>query len=167
VGAVLIIKGFAVDSFMKSAWESSPIKLIAAIIATLVCAVSLYRGINIALELAPPAVDAARFVNMLLINTIDLFALGVAVYILGSLVVKYLDDSPKLWHEIVSIVALIFIRQMVIELAPIIENPQGNILPFLFTAGLGAIVCAILVMIFTLTPRVRKLVTERSTGKSQ
>jgi FtsH-binding integral membrane protein len=97
----------------------------------------------------------------------DLFALGLAVYILGSLVVKYLDDSPKLWHEIVGIVALIFIRQMVIGLAPIIENPQGNILPFLFTAGLGTIVCVILVVIFTLTPRVRKRVTGRSNGKPQ
>lgn len=167
LGAVLIIKGFSVDSFIKSAWEASPIKLIAAIIATLISAVSFYRGINIALALAPPAADAARFVSMLMVNTMDLLALGIAVYILGSLVVKYLDDSPKLWHEIVGIVALIFIRQMVLDLAPIIENPQGNILPFLFTAGLGTIVCAILVVIFTLTPRVKRRVTERSVGKAQ
>lgn len=167
VAAVFIIKGFSVDSFFRSAWESSPIKLIAAIIATLICAVSIYRGIGIALELAPPAADAAKFVSVLLTNTMDLFAVGLAVYILGSLVVKYMDDSPKLWHEIVGIVALIFIRQMVVDLAPIIENPQGNILPFLFTAGLGTIVCVILVVIFTLTPRVRKRVTGRSMGKPE
>ncbi len=165
VGAVLIVKGFSMDRYVKDAWESSPIKLISAIIATLICSVSLYRGISIALELAPPAVSVAKFLSVALLNTMDLFALGVAMYIMGSLVVKYLDDSPKLWHEIVGLVALIFIRQMVIDLAPIIENPQGNILPFLFTAALGAIVCAILVVIFTLTPRVRKKVTERSSVK--
>jgi putative membrane protein len=165
IGAVLIVKGFAVDRFVKDAWGSSPIKLISAIIATLICSVSLYRGISIALTLAPPAESVATFLSAVLINTIDLFTLGIAIYIMGSLVVKYLDDSPKLWHEIVGVVALIFIRQMVIDVAPIIENPQGNILPFLFTAGLGAIVCAILVVIFTLTPRVRKKVTGRPSVK--
>jgi hypothetical protein len=64
-------------------------------------------------------------------------------------------------------VALIFIRQMVIDLAPIIENPAGNIIPFLVTAGLGATVCAVLVVIFTLTSRVRKRVAGRSTVKPQ
>ncbi len=113
------------------------------------------------MELAPLAVDAARFVSVLLVNTIDLFVLGIAVYVMGSLVVKYIDDSPKLWHEIVGIVALIFVRQMIMDLAPIIENPQSNILPFLFTAGFGAIVCAVLVVIFTVTPRVKKRVTKR------
>jgi putative membrane protein len=165
IGAVLIIKGFAMDRYVKDAWDSSPIKLISAIIATLICSVSLYRGISIALNSAPPSESAARFISQALLNTMDLFTLGLAIYIMGSLVVKYLDDSPKLWHEIVGVVALIFIRQMVIDLAPIIENPQGNIIPFLFTAGLGAIVCAILVVIFTLTPRVRKKVTSRSGGK--
>ncbi len=165
VGAVLIVKGFAMDSYVKDAWGSSPIKLISAIIATLVCSVSLYRGISIALELAPPSVSVTKFLSVVLLNTMDLFTLGIAIFFMGSMVVKYLDDSPKLWHEIVGVVALIFIRQMIIDLAPIIENPQGNILPFLFTAGLGAIVCTILVVIFTLTPRVRKRVTERSSGK--
>ncbi len=165
IGAVLIVKGFSMDRFVRDAWESSPIKLISAIIAALICSVSLYRGIGIALELAPPAVSSARFLSVMLVNTIDLFSLGIAVYIMGSLVVKYLDDSPRLWHEIVGVVALIFIRQMVIDVAPIIEDPQGNILPFLFTAGLGVIVCAILVVIFTITPRVRKRVTGRASGK--
>ncbi len=161
IGAVLIVKGFSLDNYVKSVWIASPIRLIAASIAILICAVSVYRGASIALELAPPAVDAARFVSVLLVNTIDLFVLGIAVYVMGSLVVKYIDDSPKLWHEIVGIVALIFVRQMIMDLAPIIENPQSNILPFLFTAGFGAIICAILVVIFTLTPRVKKRVTKR------
>lgn len=164
-GVVLMIKGFSMDRYVKDAWESSPIKLISAIIATLICAVSLYRGIGIALGVAPPSGGIARFLSVAIVNVVDLLTLGVAIFIMGSLVVKYLDDSPKLWHEIVGVVALIFIRQMLIDLAPIIENPQGNILPFLFTAGLGAIVCAILVVIFTLTPRVRKRVGGRTAGK--
>jgi putative membrane protein len=156
VGIVLILKGFYVDHFLRSEWEESPIKLISYLIGFIISVVAIYRGGSIALIDAKLPEQAALFASLALVNTIDLFAIGVAVYIGGRLVVKYLDESPKLWHEIVGLVALIFVRQMIIEAAPIIANPMANLIPFLLIAGLGALVCGFLVVIFSLTPRFRK-----------
>jgi putative membrane protein len=156
IGAVLLIKGFNIDSLLKSEWEESPIVLITAVIGFIICAVSIYRGIGIALAEAPLPGPTALFFSILLVNTIDLFIVGIAVYIAGILVVKYLQKSPKIWRQAVALVALVFIRQMVVEIAPIIINPQSSLLPFLVTAGIGVFICALLVIVFTVTPRVTK-----------
>lgn len=156
IGAVLLIKGFNIDSLLKSQWEESPIVLITAVISFIICAVSIYRGIGIALTEAPLPDQAGLFFSIFLVNTIDLFIVGIAVYVAGILVVKYLQKSPKIWRQIVVLVALAFIRQLVVEIAPIINNPQVNLLPFLVTAGIGVFVCALLVIAFTVTPRITK-----------
>jgi putative membrane protein len=166
IGVVLILKGFYVDRFLRSEWEESPIKLISYIIGFIISAVAIYRGISIALIDVKLPEQAALFASLALVNIIDLFAIGVAVYMGGRLVVKYLNESPKLWHEIVGLVALVFVRQMVIEAAPIIENPMANLIPFLLIAGLGAFVCGFLVIIFSLTPRFRKRVQVETPQKS-
>jgi putative membrane protein len=155
-GIVLILKGFRVDSFLKSEWAESPIKLIATVISLMIVAVACYRGIQIPLSESIYPQQTAAFVNSFLVNTVDFMTIGIGVYIGGKIVVKYLDETPKIWHEAVGLVALFFIRQMIIDATPIIIAPQSSILPFLFTAGIGAFICAMLVVLFTVTPRVRK-----------
>ncbi|MDD1766669.1 MAG: DUF373 family protein [Candidatus Methanomethyliaceae archaeon] len=166
IGVVLILRGFYVDRFLRSEWDESPIKLISYLIGFIICAVAIYRGISIAMIDIKLPEQAALFVSLALVNIIDLFAIGVAVYMGGRLVVKYLNDSPKLWHEIVGLVALVFVRQLVIEAAPIIQNPMANLTPFLLIAGLGAGVCGLLVILFSLTPRFRKRVQVKTPQKS-
>jgi putative membrane protein len=166
IGVVLILRGFYVDRLVRSEWEESPIKLISSIIGFIICAVAIYRGISIALLDVQLPEQVALFVSLALVNIIDLFAIGVAFFMGGRLVVKYLNDSPKLWHEIVGLVALVFVRQLVIEAAPIIESPTVNLTPFLLIAGLGAVVCALLVILFSFTPRVRKRGQVKSQQKS-
>ncbi len=156
LGIVLILKGFYVDKLIKSAWSESPIRLITSIIGLIISFVSIYRGINIAFLEASPFEHAALFASSILSNTIDLLALGIAVYIVGRVVVKYLESSPKIWHEIVGIVALVFIRQIVLEASPIIIDPRTSLIPFLLISGLGVLVCGFLVVVFSLTPIFRK-----------
>ncbi|MEM3365595.1 MAG: DUF373 family protein [Candidatus Methanomethyliaceae archaeon] len=156
LGIVLILKGFYIDKLIKSAWAESPIRLITSLIGLIISIVSIYRGISIAFLDADPFTNPPLFASSVLSNTIDLLALGVAVYIVGRLVVKYLDSSPKIWHEIVGIVALIFIRQIVLEASPIIRDPRASLIPFLLISGLGVLVCGFLVVIFSLTPVFKK-----------
>jgi uncharacterized membrane protein len=156
IGAVLLIKGFHLDSLLMSQWEESPIMLITTIISFIICAVSIYRGAGIAQAEAPLPHQAALFFSIFIVNTIDLFIVGIGVYIAGLLVVKYIQKSPKIWRQIVAIVAIVFIREMFVEIAPIIVNPQSSLVPFLFTAGIGVVVCALLVIMFTVTPRITK-----------
>jgi putative membrane protein len=167
IGAVLLLKGFNVDNAAKSAWSESPIRLITSLIGFMISVVAAYRGISLALIGANFSEELAKFVSLVLVNTIDLLVIGIAIYMGGRMVVKYLEDSPKLWHEIVGFVALVFIRQIVIDVAPIIADPTANLVPFIFTAGMGALVCAILVVVFTLTPRFRKRIQSRSSGAPQ
>jgi putative membrane protein len=156
IGAVLLIKGFHLDSLLMSQWEESPIMLITTIISFIICAVSIYRGAGIAQAEAPLPHQAALFFSIFIVNTIDLFIVGIGVYIAGLLVVKYIQKSPKIWRQIVALVAIVFIREMFVEIAPIIVNPQSSLVPFLFTAGIGVVVCALLVIMFTVTPRITK-----------
>jgi putative membrane protein len=156
LGVVLLLKGFHVGSFLRSEWAESPIKLITTVIGIIISAVAVYRGIAIALAEVSPSDQSTLFVSIFLYNTIDLMAIGIAVYICGRIVVKYLDDSPKLWHEIVGLVALVFIRQMVVDASPIIADPLSSLTPFLLTAGFGAALCALLVIIFTVSTRIRR-----------
>lgn len=153
---VLIVKGFNVDSSIKSAWSESPIRLITTIIGLIIAAVAVYRGLSLAIIGAALPNDLAKFVSLVLENMIDLLVIGVVIFLAGKMVVKYLDESPKLWHEIVALVALVFIRQIVLNAALIVADPTTNLIPFIFTAALGAGVCAILVVIFTITPRFKK-----------
>ncbi len=163
-GAVLIVKGFNMDSSVRGAWSDSPIKLISALIAAIVCVVAVYRGIATAIIDATLPEQAALFASLVLTRTIDLLLIGVAIYVGGRLVAKYLDDDPKIWREVVGLVALIFIRQMVIDVAPIIIDPKANLTPFLFNAGLGALICTVLVLLFSLTPRVKRKVKMAGIG---
>ncbi|MBC7113878.1 MAG: DUF373 family protein [Candidatus Methanomethyliales bacterium] len=156
VGIVLILKGFYIDKLIKSAWAESPIRLITSLISIIISVVSIYRGISIAFLEASPFTNPPLFASSALTNTIDLLAIGVAVYIVGRLVVKYLDSSPKIWHEIVGIVALIFIRQIVLEASSIIRDPRTSLIPFLLISGLGVLVCGFLVVIFSLRPIFKK-----------
>lgn len=156
MGVVLVLRGFHVDSFLRSEWAESPIKLITTLIGIIISAVAIYRGIAIALTETSLPDQATLFASIFLYNTIDLMAIGIAVYVCGRIVVKYLDDSPKLWHEFVGLVALVFIRQMVVDASPIIADPLANLTPFLLTAGFGAALCAILVIIFTVSTRMRR-----------
>ncbi|MDD1775987.1 MAG: DUF373 family protein [Candidatus Methanomethylicus sp.] len=162
VGAVLILKGFNIDGAVKSAWTESPIKLITSVIGAIIALVATYRGISLALQGAKFPDELAKFTSLVLININDLLLIGIAIYIGGRLVVKYLEDSPKLWHELVGFVALVFIRQIIIDAAPIIADPNSSLVSLIFTAGMGALICALLVVIFTLTPRFRKRIQNRA-----
>lgn len=164
VSVVLIVKGFKVDSSIKSAWSESPIRLITTIIGLIIAIVAVYRGLSLAILGAPLPDEVAKFVSLVLENMIDLLVIGVVIFLAGKMVVKYLEESPKLWHEIVALVALVFIRQIVLDAAIIVANPTANLIPFILTAAIGAGVCAVLVIIFTLTPRFKKT---RSTASSK
>lgn len=161
LGVVLILKGFYIDKMIKSAWSESPIRLITSLIGLIISVVALYRGIGIAFLEASPFEEMALFASSMLSNTIDLLVLGFAVYIVGRLVVKYLESSPKIWHEIVGIVALAFIRQIVLEASPIIVNPRASLIPFLLISGLGVLVCGFLVVVFSITPIFRRSSSSR------
>lgn len=148
---IFIIKGFNIDKMLKSAWSESPIKLITSIIGVIVSVIAIYRGITVALmEVLLSWETLNLFIGIVLSNTIDLLALGFGVYIAGRLVVKYLDEDPKIWHEIVSMVGIFFIRQIVIEASIIIRDPRASLIPFLLSAGLGVLVCGFLVTIFSI-----------------
>ncbi|MEM1573522.1 MAG: DUF373 family protein [Candidatus Methanomethylicaceae archaeon] len=150
---VLIVKGFNIDKMVKSAWSESPIKLITSLIGVIVSVIAFYRGVGVALIEIPLSWENLNlFIGLVLLNTIDLLALGFGVYIIGRLVVKYLDEDPKIWHEMVSLVGIFFIRQIVIEASIIIRDPKASLIPFLLAAGLGVLVCGFLVTIFSIKP---------------
>lgn len=151
--SILIIKGFNIDRMIKSAWSESPIKLITSIIGVIISAIAIYRGVGITIIEIPISGETLNlFAASVLSNTIDLLILGLGVYVVGRLVVKYLDEDPKIWHEIVSIVVLIFIRQIVMEASLIIRDPKISLIPFLLASGLGVLVCGFLVIIFSIRP---------------
>ena len=164
VGVVLLLKGFRVDSFLKSEWAESPIKLIATVIGIIISAVAIYRGAGIALAETVLPGQAALFASKFVFNTIDLMSIGIAVYICGRIVVKYLDSSPNLWHELIGLIALAFIRQMVVYAAPVITDPLYSMTAFLLTAAVGAFVCAMLVILFTLATRVKGIHIRKADG---
>ncbi|NHV45340.1 MAG: hypothetical protein HA493_01700, partial [Candidatus Verstraetearchaeota archaeon] len=112
---------------------------------------AIYRGISIAL-IETSLENLQLFIGLILSNTVDLFAIGIAIYITGRLIVKYLEESQKIWHEIVGLIALLFIRQIVIEASLIITNPKASLIPFLLVSGLGVLVCGFLVIIFSIKP---------------
>jgi uncharacterized membrane protein len=85
VGAVLIVKGFALDTFVKTAWESSPIKLIAtdaaqeevleqrtAVLSFITGKVEVQRATDIAWQ-------SAVYLSDLTQNTVSLFISRVSV----------------------------------------------------------------------------------------
>ncbi|MCS7098079.1 MAG: DUF373 family protein [Candidatus Methanomethyliaceae archaeon] len=151
--SILIIKGFSIDRMIKSAWSESPIKLITSIIGVIISVIAIYRGAGIAIIEIPISGETLNlFAASMLSNTIDLLALGIGVYVVGRLVVKYLDEDPKIWHEMVSIVVLIFIRQIVMEASLIIKDPKVSLIPFLLASGLGVLVCGFLVIVFSIKP---------------
>ncbi|MCC6013155.1 MAG: DUF373 family protein [Candidatus Verstraetearchaeota archaeon] len=151
VSIILIVKGFNIDKIIRDAWKESPIRLITSIIGIIISSIAIYRGINIAL-METSLENLQSFVGLALSNIIDLFIIGIAIYFTGRLIVKYLEESQKIWHEIVILVALLFIRQIVIEISTIIINPKASLIPLLFVSGLGVLVCGFLVIIFSIRP---------------
>jgi len=162
IGSALVIKGFNMDSSLKSAWSESPIRLITSVIGLIISSVAIYRGISLGLQATILPDELAKFASLALINTIDLLIIGFAIYLGGGLVVKYLEESPKIWHQIVGLVSLVFIRQIVIEAAPIIEDPNTSLIPIIVTSALGVTVCALMVITFSMMPRFRRKEPARS-----
>lgn len=156
VGAVLIIKGFHIDAALKEVWSESPIRFITTVIGAIIASVAVYQGVSLAIINATLPDQLALFVSMVLSNTIDLLVIGIAIYLAGKLVVKYLEDMPKIWHEVVGLVSLIFIRQVTLDASSIVANPASGATPLILSAGLGVFVCTLLAVIFTLPTRLKK-----------
>lgn len=147
LGMLLVVKGFRVDELVRRMWAESPIIFTTSIIATLICGVSIARGASAALMTSNGTQPMlAEFLR----NSIDLFIAGLGVLIGGRFVVKYIQEHPKMWHEIVMLIALVFIWQIIAQAIPIVENPAANLFPLLLTIGMSVVVLATLVAVFTL-----------------
>ncbi|MBC7121299.1 MAG: DUF373 family protein [Candidatus Methanosuratus sp.] len=156
VGTVLLVKGFHIDVTMKQVWSESPIRFITTVIAVIIISVSIYQGLSLAVMSVELPNQLALFISLALSNMIDLLVIGIAIFLGGKAVVKYLEGSPKLWHEIVGLVSLVFIRQVTLDASLIIANPASDATPLILSAGLGVLICTLLAVVFTVPRRLKK-----------
>ncbi|RLE49608.1 MAG: hypothetical protein DRJ31_04345 [Candidatus Methanomethylicota archaeon] len=151
IGFLLAVKGFRLDELVKKIWAESPIRFATSVIAALICGIAIAKGAVAAIPLTEnPHMFIATFTR----GMVDLFIAGLGVFIGGRFVVRYLQESPKMWHDIVMLIALVFIWQIVAQAIPLIENPAVNPYPLLITVSIAVVVLAALVVIFTLIEKV-------------
>jgi len=156
VGVILLIKGFRIDCALKQVWSESPIRFITTVIGSIIASVAVYQGFSLAIMSVTLPDQPALFISLFLSNTIDLLVIGIAIFLGGKAVVKYLEGVPKLWHEIVGLVSLIFIRQVTLDASTIIANPASGATQLILSAGLGVLVCTLLAVVFTIPTRLKK-----------
>lgn len=164
VGGMMFTKGFNLDEYAIALWHSSPIRFLTAVIAIIVCTVAIYRGAATALLYLSAGESLGYVTGIFLQNAVDLFILGLGIFIGGRLFIKYVEESPELWHDIVFLVALIFLRQILMEAVPIIQNPLADFTTLLITVGLAVLTCSLLVAFFTL---VGKIALKREGGSAK
>jgi len=160
IGSAFTIRGFSIDRVIMQWWKSSPIIFFSGLMTSITIIVSLYEGARRVLsELSiEPAIitNIPKMIGLFLIQSMDIFLIGIGILIVGRMIDKYLGEKRKIWHDFVGLVFLITVRPLLQNIALLFTvaefNQQTLIYSIITTAGINSS----LIVIFTLIDKIRE-----------
>ncbi|MEM2136576.1 MAG: DUF373 family protein [Candidatus Methanomethylicia archaeon] len=154
VGIAFIIRGFSIDTLIMNWVKSSPIIFFSSLMGFITILISIYMGVG--KVTSQISLDPNIAGNLILLSGIflygimDIMLIGVGIFIVGRLIDKILRRSEKIWHNIVGIVFIIFIRPLIMETSQMLIKQEYSIYNILTPLILLTAITLILTMFFTL-----------------
>jgi len=149
IGSTLLIKGFNLDKRFSQSWSAAPVLFFGSFVSTIILIVALYLGgaaIASAISRDPSLANIFKFgilLGVFLLNpknypgsitldvtTLDLIIVAVVIVLAGRGLHKRLSGRQKVWHEVVSSVFCILLRQPLVEMALLLLDPSRSPLIF-------------------------------------
>jgi putative membrane protein len=157
VGALLVIKGFALDrKFSEIVFPSPPnlVRLFTAITAVIVVGLDIYQTYTgLYQELGNPSGWLAvlpRTVGLGIRYSVSLLVVAAIISLVGIAVYLYFNRDSRIWWSFVGVVATLWLREVALTASEILVIPTSAppvlIERLLFGAGLG--IASTLVTIF-------------------
>jgi putative membrane protein len=174
MGLTMIIKGFSLDKRLSHSWSTAPVLFFGSFITTIILIVALYLGVSAvvsAINREPSLVNVfnmGMLVGIFLLNlkshnpiaydvtTIDLIMTALVVSLIAKGLHKHLSAEQKMWHDIVSAVFCILLRQPLVEASLLLLDPQRSPIAFATSTAATVIITVTLAAFFIVYERLKR-----------
>ncbi|MDI9619725.1 MAG: DUF373 family protein [Candidatus Nezhaarchaeota archaeon] len=175
MGSTLMVKGFNLDKRLSQSWSTAPVLFFSSFVSIITFIVAFYLGssaVSSALNVNPSLANvenAGSLLGMFLLNTkthgaqvafdittIDLMIVATIIMTAGKGLHKHLSGKEKVWHEAVSAVFCILIRQPLVEMALILLDPTRSPLGFAVWMGAAVSITASLTAFFIVYEKLKR-----------
>lgn len=158
IGLTMIVKGFSLDRQLSRHWSTAPVLFFGSLITAIVLIVALYLGASAVILVVNKEPSLANVFNVgtligiFLLNpkslnpiaydvtTVDLIVTALVILLTAKGLHKHLSDGQKVWHEVVSALFCILLRQPLIEVSLLFLDPHRS--PIAFATWMVATVIA-------------------------
>jgi putative membrane protein len=158
VGALLLIRGFGIDSFLRRVGRQSPssyIRIFSVFGMLLIFVVGFYRGfigLNSTPEFQEVLADPSKLFGLLsflsgifLENALSFIEIGAGIYYTGNILYAFIRDNMyKAYRYLIWLVMLVLLYFPLIELSRILKDPNRNPFSIVSTTLLGLSILFIL-----------------------
>ncbi|NHW44537.1 MAG: DUF373 family protein [Candidatus Verstraetearchaeota archaeon] len=156
IGLTMIAKGFNLDKRLSHSWSTAPVLFFGSFITVIIFIVAFYLGASAvvsAINKEPSLANmfnAGVLVGIFLLNpknhspiaydvtTIDLMVIALVILLIARGLHKHLSERQKIWHEAVSAMFCLLLRQPLVEMSLLLLDPQRS--PLVFATWMAATV---------------------------
>ncbi len=176
IGLTLLIKGFNLDKRFSQSWSAAPVLFFGSFVSTIILIVAFYLGgaaIANAISENPSLADVLKLGTLLgifLLNpkgytpgsisfdvtTLDLIIVAIVIVLAGRGLHKRLSGRQKVWHEVVSAVFCILLRQPLVEMALLLLDPTRSPLTFATWMAIAVAITVALTAFFIVYEKLKR-----------
>ncbi|MCS7140390.1 MAG: DUF373 family protein [Candidatus Nezhaarchaeota archaeon] len=176
LGFTLLIKGFNLDERLSRSWSAAPVPFFGSIVSAIIFAVAFYLGWAAVANAITNDPSLANFfkTGILLgifllgpksyaedwmvfdITTLDLVIVAVTIILAAKGLHKHLSGGQKTWHEVVSAMFCILLRQPLVEMALLLLDPSRSPLTFATWMAIAVTVSATLTAFFVAYEKLKR-----------
>ncbi len=166
LGLALLIKGFGIDRRLLDLRIPEPleqIRILAALAGMGMITIGIYFGwsyiasrglLPYPLTLQGLVAQLPYLIGVFTQQSVDLFALGVATYLIGSAIYFYFKRNRRMWRMIEGVIVSIWAREIGVRAAVMLVEPHSPVLPLVASVLLGISVSTLaIILVFALSRR--------------
>ncbi|MEM4576968.1 MAG: DUF373 family protein [Candidatus Nezhaarchaeales archaeon] len=157
IGLTLLVKGFSIDRRLSHSWSTAPVLFFGSFVSLIIFIVALYLGGSAIVSAISKNASLTEFMNLgaligiFLINPknynagsivfdvtpLDLIIVASVILLAAKGLHKHLSSNSKqkVWHEAVSAVFCILLRQPLVEMALLLLDPTRS--PVIFATWIA------------------------------
>jgi putative membrane protein len=174
LGFTMTVKGFNLDKRLSHSWSTAPVLFFGSLITLITLIVALYLGASAVVSAINRESSLANvfsvgvLIGIFLINpksynpigydvtTIDLIVIALVILLIAKGLHKHLSDGQKVWHEAVSTVFCLLLRQPLVEMSLLLLDPQRSSIVFATWMAATVVITVTLAAFFIAYERLKR-----------
>ena len=159
LGLALLVKGFGIDRKLLALRVPEPleqVRILAAVASIGIITIGIYFGgsyiarhglLPYPLTLEVLLGQLPYLLGIFAQQSVDLFALGVCTYLIGSAIYFYFKRDVRMWRMIEGVIVSVWAREIGIQAAVMLVEPHSPVLPLVASVLLGMAVSTLAIFL--------------------